>query len=398
MKPNVPELSCCRRRFPAVPLHGVFVVVLAVISTGAAVLAAPFDLFVTQSPPGPVNQNPATWQGVLQFSVASSGAPLTPASGIDRSAVGDPGGLAFRAASSEVFVGNRHGNNQPSSISRFFYNPGTHALIPNSTVTGNGLYGVHQLAFNPVTGELFAANYAGGVSRFTFDAAWNAIANGTIGSGTTRGVAVSPDGARLYVTTAGAVIRQFDLASGTELTPVTVPGGVGGLHCMRILNGVLYVAAFLDDRVYRYTIGSGNDLTYKDSIAVNDPVSVAFSPDGQEMFVTGHATSDLIYRFQYDAQTDSWVQTAAFDANSSLGDVLVVPSAPALSITRASGDTLVVAWTLPADGWVLEVSDALAGVATTWQQIPPPYQTNGANLQYTESLPLGNKFYRLHKP
>lgn len=373
-------------------------VILAVTGTGAAALAAPFDLFVTQSPPGPVNENPATWQGVLQFSVASSGATLTPAAGIDRSAVGDPGGLAFRAASSEVFVGNRHGNNQPSSISRFFYNPGTHALVPNGTITGNGLYGVHQLAFNPATGELFAANYAGDVSRFTFDAAGNAIPNGTIGSGTTRGVAVSPDGARLYVTTAGAVIRQFDLASGAELTSVTVPSGVGGLHCMRIRDGVLYVTAFLDDKVYRYTIGPGNALTYKDSIPANDPVSVAFSPDGQEMFVTGHATSALIYRYQYDVHTDSWVQTAVFDANSSLGDVLVVPSAPALAIMRASGDTLVVAWTLPADGWVLEVTDALAGGATTWQQIPPPYQTNGTSLQHIEPVPVGNKFYRLHKP
>ena len=28
----------------------------------------------------------------------------------------------------------------------------------------------------------------------------------------------------------------------------------------------------------------------------------------------------------------------------------------------------------------------------------PPYQTNGANLQFTEPTPIGNKLYRLHKP
>ena len=28
----------------------------------------------------------------------------------------------------------------------------------------------------------------------------------------------------------------------------------------------------------------------------------------------------------------------------------------------------------------------------------PPYQANGANLQFTEPTPTGNKFYRLQKP
>ena len=36
--------------------------------------------------------------------------------------------------------------------------------------------------------------------------------------------------------------------------------------------------------------------------------------------------------------------------------------------------------------------------AGTWTGIPPPYQTNGAFLEFTETVPAGNKFYRLHKP
>jgi hypothetical protein len=73
------------------------------------------------------------------------------------------------------------------------------------------------------------------------------------------------------------------------------------------------------------------------------------------------------------------------------------PGAPYLSVTR-SNSAVVVSWPLPADGWVLEATNALPVVAAPWPQIAPPYQTNGANLQFTEPSPTGNKFYRLHKP
>ena len=52
----------------------------------------------------------------------------------------------------------------------------------------------------------------------------------------------------------------------------------------------------------------------------------------------------------------------------------------------------------PAEGGVLEATNALPVVAAPWPQIAPPYETNGANLQFTEPLPSGNKLYRLHKP
>ena len=73
------------------------------------------------------------------------------------------------------------------------------------------------------------------------------------------------------------------------------------------------------------------------------------------------------------------------------------PGAPYLTVIR-SNTAVVVSWPLPAEGWVLEWTNALPRVAASWPQLPPPYQTNGANLQFTEPLPTGKKFYRLHKP
>lgn len=76
---------------------------------------------------------------------------------------------------------------------------------------------------------------------------------------------------------------------------------------------------------------------------------------------------------------------------------LQMPSPPLLSVAR-SNNAVVVSWPLPADGWMLEATNVLPQVSAPWPQIPPPYQTNGTNLQFIESSPVGNRFYRLHKP
>jgi hypothetical protein len=71
--------------------------------------------------------------------------------------------------------------------------------------------------------------------------------------------------------------------------------------------------------------------------------------------------------------------------------------APYLTITRTN-NTVVVSWPLPADEWVLQVTNVLPSVSVSWPRIPPPYQTNGANLQFIEPATVGNRFYRLHRP
>ena len=366
---------------------------------GVNIPAAQFELFVTQSPPGPQNTDPANWSGVLQYHLTASGGILNPGAGIDKSNLDDPAGLGFRPSTSELFVGNRWGNSGPSSISRSIYDPVTRRLTANGTITGNGLFGVHQVAFNPVTGEMFAANYGNGVSRFTFDTNGNALANGMIGSGTMRGVAVSPDGLRLYASSVSSVIRQFDLATGVELAGVIVPSNVGGLHFFQIQAGRLYVAAPSDNCVYRYTIGANDDLTLVDAITnAQAAIAVTLSPDGQEMFVSGHKTSDLIYRFAHNRQDDSWTDMGTVDTGSSLGGILTIPSNPEPAIALMPANSVIVSWALPAEGWVLQQTPSLTGNPPPWVEISPPYQTNSAQAWITISPPAGIKFFRLFHP
>jgi hypothetical protein len=73
------------------------------------------------------------------------------------------------------------------------------------------------------------------------------------------------------------------------------------------------------------------------------------------------------------------------------------PGAPYLTVTR-SNNAVMVSWPLAATGWVLEWTNALPQVSAPWPQLPPPYQTNGANLQFTEPATAATRFYRLHKP
>jgi WD40 repeat protein len=381
-------------QFPALSLA--VAAMLSVFNAPFSTLAAPFELFVTQSPPGPQNTDPANWSGVLQFHLTANGGVLNPGGGIDKTNLDDPAGLGFRPATSELFVGNRWGNSSPSSISRFIYDPVTRRLIPNGTITGNSLFGVHQITFSPVTGEMFAANFGNGVSRFTFDTNGTALANGVIGSGSMRGVAVSPDGLRLYASSVSSVIRQFDLTTGAELAGVIVPSGVGGLHFFQVQAGRLYVAAPSDNCVYCYLIGTNDDLTLVDAITNTlAAIAVTLSPDGQDMFVSGHKTSDLIYRFAHNPQNDTWTDMGTVDTGSSLGGILAIPSGPQPDITLTATNSAVVAWCSVPAGWNLQVSTNLA--TTNWITPPETVQDNGTNKYIIVNPPDGNRFFRLSK-
>ena len=75
------------------------------------------------------------------------------------------------------------------------------------------------------------------------------------------------------------------------------------------------------------------------------------------------------------------------------------PGAPLLTITlNPQLSSVMVSWTSPAEGWTLEYATVLTGGTGLWTEIPPPYQTNATSLYFTEPLPTGNRFYRLHKP
>jgi hypothetical protein len=77
------------------------------------------------------------------------------------------------------------------------------------------------------------------------------------------------------------------------------------------------------------------------------------------------------------------------------------PGAPWLTINPTTTNTFIVSWPAPAEGWVLERTNALPAVAVaSWPAVAQPYQTNAGiiSVTFTNNPPTGNQFFRLHKP
>jgi hypothetical protein len=75
------------------------------------------------------------------------------------------------------------------------------------------------------------------------------------------------------------------------------------------------------------------------------------------------------------------------------------PGAPYLSIANL-GSHVVLSWPASAEDWLLERTNLLTGVPGPWTPAPPPCQTNRGVifLNFTNVPPVGNQFFRLHKP
>jgi hypothetical protein len=77
--------------------------------------------------------------------------------------------------------------------------------------------------------------------------------------------------------------------------------------------------------------------------------------------------------------------------------VIQTPGAPTLHIYHTNG-VVTVAWQKTAEGWVLEHTNALPSVTVPWPPVPGPYLSNSADFFMTTNAPVGNAFFRLHRP
>lgn len=280
----------------------------------AAGARADYSFLVTQSPSGS-NPGPYT-NGVLRYNVNGAGV-ITAGTGISAGQVVDPVGLAL-SAGGELYVGNRNGNgNHPGggSVSSFHYDAGTGAYVLDANLAA-GATGTHGINVS-ATGELFAANVDGPVTRFQ-----GTTASGTLNSGSARDVLLSPNGLFAYVTSGiDGNVQKFSTASGALLNTYSV-AGASGLHFGAWRGSDLYIADFGSGRVYDLTFdGAGDIASAAQAVAVNASIGVGFSPDGNEMLVTGH-TTNTISRFSRSGT--GWVANGTIATGSNLGDIQVV--------------------------------------------------------------------------
>lgn len=287
---------------------------LVTIGVCASFSNAQYRLLVTETSVGAVGP----WGGVQRYNVSNAGGSMTLGNGILSGALSDPGGLA-RRANGELFVGNRHGNAAASSVSRFKYDSGTDSYVSNGTISGNSLFGTHGINFSN-SDELFASNVNGPISRFTFSGD-TASANGTMGSGPSRDVLFSQDGKWTYVTqgVTGSLVK-YNTVTGAFVSTLSV-SGAGGLHWGSWRNDELFISDFATGKVFSVKFDSNGDILSSSQVVnVTGAVGVAFSPDGNEMYVSGHTTG-LISRYLFSS--GNWVANGSIDTGKNLGDIMV---------------------------------------------------------------------------
>lgn len=294
-----------------------FIMILVIGCLSTAANASDFQLIVTVTPHFS-QPDPANWQDVWRFKIHGTGNAATQLTTIPKGEVHDPATIIFRTPT-ELLVSNRHGNTLGlGSISRFrLDSAGGYTYIDNFTVTG--LEGAHGMSFNPKNGELFVCSFVGNIYRFVF-AGDTPVSNGFISTGPIEGILVNPAGNRIFATNWGTSLRQFQINpdnSINEIGSVPVPDA-GVLHYIRMgPNDDMYVADHDADRVHHFVFNQNGEAVYDGFVNVPHALDIAFSPDGQEMFVSSYDSEGDptmgVYRFIYQSSTDSWNITDFID-------------------------------------------------------------------------------------
>lgn len=297
-----------------------------------------FQLVVAQTPPGN-NTNVSNWREVYRYDIAGTGGTATRLQGLPFGQVFDPVSVEFRSPT-ELFVGNRHGNSLgQGSISRFEIDSlGNYNYLGNFTTNGM-TSGVHEMSFSPTTGELFATTIANGIFRFNFSDG-NPSPNGSFETGAWNGIQVSPSGDYIYATQFGSTkCYSFRINSDGTINRIGdfIPPGARVLEFLGTrLNQEIFLGDLDGNRVHRYEVLEYGNLLYKGFVNAHNAVDIAFSPDNQEMFVSSY--TDGIYRYLYEASTDSWIQTGLIQMEWAAGIAITpIPEPCTLSLFAIGG-------------------------------------------------------------
>jgi DNA-binding beta-propeller fold protein YncE len=123
---------------------------------------------------------------------------------------------------------------------------------------------------------------------------------------------------------ANGTLRVTDvLANNFGATTTFNVVGAAGIHQLTRHNGSLYAAALSSGGVFRIDFDANNNPVSSTQVAtVNAAIGVGFSPDGQEMYVSGHTTNS-ISRFLLTAGT--WVPNGSIATGQNMGYIAVVP-------------------------------------------------------------------------
>lgn len=255
---------------------------------------APFTLWVTETPAGGTAQFASQQKGgVRSFVFDGLGyAPgnVTVSTTIAAASLNDPSSVIAKANGS-LLIADRGFNTGPGAVSQVTFTAG----VPNpATVVLSGLAtGPHQTALT-ASGGLIVSSLGSGAQLFP---TVSPPATMSYASGNERGAVVN--GNLLYSTAGTGALQTFDVASGGLLGTFGV-AGASLMHYGAMFGGSLWLADVganvtgAGGGVYRVTLDvNGNPVSSAKVANVNGAISVAFSPNGDEMLVASHFDGTL---------------------------------------------------------------------------------------------------------
>lgn len=283
----------------------------------------PYYIVAAESNAGSLGGNTALYGGLQQYHFTASGAPATVGGGLAASALNDPVGVLYHQ--SALFVSNRVGNTlgqgtvQRINVTNDVDLAGGPVI---ASASNPSFQGFHGFSFSPINQDLFVTTVNNGTRRYR-DTGSGYTDIGGVASGGVRDVLISPDGTKMYETDNGTLRVTEVLPNGFGATTLFTVTGASGMHQMTFHNGAIYASAFTSGSVHRIDldanflpIGSANVATSAAAIGIG------FSPDGQEMYVSGHTTNQ-INRFLLNA--GNWVPNGSITTGHNMGYVAVVP-------------------------------------------------------------------------
>lgn len=288
--------------------------------TGALAPLAPPDVAAGSSSTGAVaspdgdslyvvNQASAD---VSQYDVAADGT-LTPKTPATVAAGASPFGAAITPDGAHLYVANQG----DGTVSVFDVGSGGTLTLASSVAAEAGAI---QVALTPDGTSAYVSNLsAGTVSQYDVaaDGSLTPKAAGPIdASPAPAGLAVSPDGASLYVANRAnpGTISQFDIGAGGALSPKATPKVAAETQPIAIAatSAGVYASNFGAGTISAYDAGADGALTPNGSVAAGrNPWGLTASPDGRSLYAAAFSDGDVL---QFDVASDGTLAPKAAPA------------------------------------------------------------------------------------
>jgi DNA-binding beta-propeller fold protein YncE len=262
-------------------------------STSAAVSPDDRSLYV-------VNQISAT---VSQYDIAADGT-LTPKTPSFVATGRSPWGMTIAPDGRHAYVVNQGDR----TVGVYAVNSAGALTLASTAATGAGAV---QIALTPDGSHAYVTNFSiHSVSQFDVnaDGSLTPMVPATVEAGPSpRGIAVSPDGASIYVANQAAIgtVAQFSVGPGGKLTAKSTPFVAAGANSRNVLAtpAGVYVTNITSGTISQYDADPATGaLAPKPAGAVaspRGPDGLAVSPDGRSMYVAA-SSSDGAFVAQYD--------------------------------------------------------------------------------------------------